>query len=302
MSVYENYIKKNKKVGNFGIGYLDRKLCGILQSDLVLIGARSGAGKSTISNIIAMANTESNVALFSLENFDGDDFMKECYYFYMKLSRNYKINMRAFVSGQVEVDKVIIKEAEKLATEKLKHIKIINRSNKYNLQKLKDKMISLAVNDGIKLLIIDHLDYLDKTNERTSDVVHISELMSTIREIQGKTNCAVVAISHLRKPAGGNKEAPVVPSMDEFIGSSTKTKESTVVIMMAPDDEENQQRVGNPLKATFCCIRKLRNGGIDNTTARLEFNIRTGNYSNDEDIYRINYSGTKIEKVENDRM
>jgi len=45
----KRYMEQNKRVGKFGVSYLDDKLRGILQGDLILIGARSGAGKSSIA-------------------------------------------------------------------------------------------------------------------------------------------------------------------------------------------------------------------------------------------------------------
>ena len=101
----------------------------------------------------------------------------------------------------------------------------------------------------------------------------------------------VIAISHLRK--SNSKDDVKVPGLDEFIGSSNKVKEATCVIMLAPDDESNMQ-VDSNTKYTWCCIRKLRQGGIDNTAARIYFDIRKGEYLENYNIYHINYSGTKI--------
>lgn len=115
------------------------------------------------------------------------------------------------------------------------------------MSKLKNDMISAVANDGCKLLIIDHLDYLDKDNPADNDVTHMTELMRTIRELQDDFGVAVIAISHLRKPANA-KFMPAVPSVDEFIGSSNKVKEATSVIMFAPDDKENQNNAGSHLK------------------------------------------------------
>ena len=53
-----DYIKDNTLCAKFGIKYLDDKLEGILQGDLILLGARSGAGKSTIADIIATHNAQ----------------------------------------------------------------------------------------------------------------------------------------------------------------------------------------------------------------------------------------------------
>lgn len=101
MSRLLNYFEKNKKVADFGVTYLDDKLGGVLKSDLIVVGARSGAGKSTLSNIIAMSNPNVKLALFSLENFDGDDYAKECFYNYMKISGKYNMDMRRLFQDNI---------------------------------------------------------------------------------------------------------------------------------------------------------------------------------------------------------
>jgi len=293
MSKLRNYMKSNNFVAKFGVKYLDDKLGGITKSDLIIVGARSGAGKSTLSNIIAMANTDKKLALFSLENFDGDDYAKECYYAYIKLTKNYDLDMRRFMAGAYNISDNELKHIEAMADKKLSHIKLISRTSGYNVTKLKNDMISAVANDGCKLLIIDHLDYLDKDRSGDNDVTHMSQLMKTIRELQDEWGVAVIAVSHLRKPANA-KQMPVVPSVDEFIGSSNKVKEATSVIMFAPDDKENEENSGSHLRSTWCCVRKLRNGGIDNKTARMMFNTRTGLYEEDHSIHTVSYTGDVV--------
>lgn len=295
MSRLQKYIDNNKVVANFGVKYLDDKLGGITKSDLIIVGARSGAGKSTLSNIIAMANTDKKLALFSLENFDGDDYAKECYYAYMSLTKDYKMDMRRFMSGQYKLEPAFMAKAEEMATRKLNHIKLISRTSNYNVTRLKEDMISAVANDGCELLIIDHLDYLDKDNAGDNDVTHMTQLMKTIRELQDEFGVAVVAVSHLRKPAN-SKFMPAVPSVDEFIGSSNKVKESTAVIMFAPDDVENQKNAGSHQRSTWCCVRKLRNGGVDNQSARMIFNTRTGLYQDKYKLHAVSYNGDIIDE------
>lgn len=290
------YIKNNHKAGKFGIKYLDDNLKGILKGDLILIGARSGSGKSTLSQNIAMANTDKKVKLFSLENFKNDDLATETYKQYKNITREYTLHIRDFVSGDFKPNEDALTKAEGIAKSKFNHIKIVSRQKDYFINKLKEDIICAVAKENCELIIIDHLDYLDKDNPNENDNSHMTELMKTIREVQDDFKCAVVAISHLRK-SNSAKDAPVVPSMDEFHGSSNKVKEATVVIMFAPDDITNQSNAGGNSRATWCCIRKLRMGGVDNTVARLYFDIHKNNYANSFEICSVNYSGNKVEPI-----
>ncbi len=272
------YFEERKKVGYFGIKYLDDKLRGIIEGDLILIGARSGAGKSTISEMIAQHNATSGkrVVLFSLENFEGDSFVAKCYYLYKRYSGDYNLNLRDFASGDFNHNMDALERANKEAEKFFENIIMINRQKNFGLKELKDKMIKLVNEENIKLMIIDHLDYVDKDNPNTTDVSFVTELMRTIRDLQDEFKVAIIAISHLRKNAGGIN-APVIPTVDEFIGSGNKVKESTVVIMLAPDEEPS---VGTPdnIKPTWCSIQKLRMGGVDRKKGMILFDTKKGDY------------------------
>ena len=293
--------QKFEKVGIFGIPYLDDTLGGISKTDLILIGARSGAGKTSIASIIAIANKDSNVALFSLENFDGEDILKYSYYEYKKRDCSYRGNIRDFVFNDTafKVDENLLDQAINSTENKLKHINLFTRKKDYTIEKLKQDMIETVVKNKTKLIIIDHLDYLDKENPNGTDIQHISDVMRVIRDFQDAFDCAIVSLSHLRK--SDKRFSGAIPSMDEFIGSSNKIKEATIVITLSPDDEKNLENINSNLKSTWCCIRKLRLGGISNTTSRIYFNTLTGQYSKNYQICSVNFDGTKIKEIKNEK-
>ena len=295
-----DYMENNQMVGIFGVDYLDKKLRGILKNDLIVIGARSGAGKSTLSNIIATANAKkgTKVALFSLENFPDDNFVEKAFYHYRYLVQDYTLSLRDFASGNFDKDFDSLAKSQEYAEKCFENIKMINRQTNFDIEEIK-KQIILCSQEGYKLIILDHLDYVDKFANDT-DYTHMNSLMKTIREAQDAFNVAVVAISHLRKNQS-MKEPPVIPSMDEFIGSSNKVKEATCVVMFAPDDKSNFDMVKNEgndnIKSTWCCVRKLRMGGIDNKAARLFFDTKTGTYLDSYRLFTVNYSGTRVEEI-----
>jgi replicative DNA helicase len=298
MSRVLDYFENNKKVGTFGIKYLDDKLRGIMRGDLILIGARSGAGKSTLADIIAQNNARAGfpVHLFSLENFEDDAYITKVYYFYKTITRNFDLDLRDFASGSFDINADALIEAEEKAKKSFNNVIITSRRKGYSIKNLKDDMIKTVVENGTRLIILDHIDYVDKDNAREDDNTHITELMRTIRNLQDEFKVAVVAFSHLRKPMNG-KDLPAVPSIDEFIGSSNKIKEATVVVMIAPDDKENENNPSSTRKATWFCVRKLRMGGIDNKSAKMFFDRRIGKYDDNYDTYVVDYTGKKQEKI-----
>ena len=289
----EDYMLANKKMARFGMKYLDDRLGGILRGDLILIGARSGAGKSTIAEIIATANSRigKKVTLISLENFKDDNFVQKAYYKYKELTKQWGLTLRDFASGDFERDAFAIVECEKFAENEYKNISMVNRSKDFTIEDLKEALVRAVEDENSDLVIVDHIDYLDKESG-VSDNEHITSLMREIRAAQYAFKIPVVAISHLRKVVSSKAEI-IVPSMDEFVGSSNKVKEATCVIMLAPNDEENVLN-NSPIKSTWCCVRKLRMGGIDNKVAKVYFDQRQGVYVDRYELYGVNYAGTKV--------
>lgn len=298
MSRIEELLKKNRFVGTFGVSYLDHEVYGIMPNDLILIGARSGAGKSDLATQIAQHNARQGipVSLISLENFPDDDFMVRVYYAYKRLADDYDLKPRQFLGGIgtfFHPDPAILSQAEKEAEAFFKNIALTVRTNDFGIEDLKKTMVKNVEVDKCRMIILDHIDYLDKIDPRENDITHVTEIMRTIRRLQNGWNVPVVAISHLRKLPNA-KDAPKIPSMDEFIGSGNKVKEATMVIVVAPDDERNETALDKTLASTFFCIRKLRQGGYQNQCGRLQYDRRTGRYREEYEKCSVNYAGTEV--------
>ena len=298
MSRMTDYWDVNSNVGYFGINYLDKELRGIAKSDLILIGARSGAGKSTIANRIFQKNCEDGrkCALFSLENFTDDLYSHDVMIEYKNITHNYSITPRIWQMNEFKIDYEALEKAEKIVEERYSGKYIVNRQLGYTKEKLKEDMIK-AVKGGKELIILDHIDYVDKDNPNADDITFMTDLMKTIRALQDEYKVAVVALSHLRKPTYRNTSV-IIPNENEFIGSSNKSKEATVVILISPDDDGNIKRMDDNLKGTWFCIRKLRGGGINNKCAKLIYDRRTDEYMDSYELYSVNYEGTKTEFLE----
>ena len=86
----------------------------------------------------------------------------------------------------------------------------------------------------------------------------------------------------------------VVPTLEDFMGTSNKVKEATTVILIAPDDELMEENTIWYLKPTWICIRKDRFNGCKNLAGKVVFNINTCQYENKCVLFKINYWGTKV--------
>lgn len=296
---YRDYIGKDKLKAKFGIKYLDDNFTGILEDDFWLIGARSGAGKSTIADIIATYNAANGkrVTLISLENFEGDCETQKAFYEYKRLTKDYGLSLRDFKAGLFDYDELALKKAFDYAEKTYKNVKLVYNSGDYKIENLHDDIVDAANRSNCDLLIVDHLDYLDKDTPTENELTHITKLVKEIRDTQRIHHIPIIGISHLRKPPT-QKDNIIVPSVDEFIGSSNKYKQATGAILLAPDDEENYDNLSS-IKSTWCCVRKLRMGGVDNRAAKIGFDTKTGQYIDSYRMFKVNYAGTKVEEILN---
>ena len=156
---FKDVLAKNTLVAEYGIPYLDKELRGIFKNELVLIGARTGAGKTTIANQIAMHNSKyGGVVLFSLENFEGDLLLSETLKEYKKLTHYKNISLRDFCC----MDATDLQEmAAKNAEERLSKIHIVYRkTNGFDISDMAKHFVEYA-RGGARIIIIDHIDYFD---------------------------------------------------------------------------------------------------------------------------------------------
>lgn len=287
MSIFD----KHKLVGKFGISYLDNNLHGILQSDLILIGARSGAGKTTISNHIAYHNALNGikVSLFSLEDFEHEFELTAIYKECCKIYPHGWIDFRQFKSRIKEFPTHIENEAKEETKRNMSKILLVSRNpSGFNIQNLAEKFVEHA-RAGAQLVIIDHIDYFDFHNPQVSENQNISEIMRETRKLQDVYNIPVIMISHLKK---GLRDT-IIPTLEDFMGTSNKVKEATTVILLAPHDVELSNNASN-IRHTWICIRKERGMGVFNTACKIGFDLQKKEYQTEYKLHEVNYWGTKI--------
>ena len=84
----------------------------------------------------------------------------------------------------------------------------------------------------------------------------------------------------------------LIPNIDEFTGSANKIREATAVIMIAPDDEENDKNQSNE-KVTLFAIQKSRWIGYANNYGLLTYDTKTGMYKEDYREFYL-HEGKKV--------
>lgn len=274
-----------KKICNFGISFLDDKIGGIYDEDLLVIGAESGIGKSTIAEIIAFNCIKQNVkpALFSLENFAGNTVDKKAFELFKARTLQWDLKFRQWIdiknrtASATDQDVAI---AEKLAYK----MNLIERNNQdYTIDKLETDF-KKVVEDGCKVVILDHLDYFD-AYEKDTDLQHTKRLMKAIRRLQDTYKVAVIGFSQLRKNMDKNI---IIPTYDDLYGSGDKVKQATLVLMVARCEEEPKDGI----YPTYFNLSKDRFGSRE--ACKIGYNIRRNRYEDTYKEIKVLARGTRI--------
>jgi replicative DNA helicase len=280
--------RRNGRQGllSFGISFLDDALLGIMPSDLILLGAPSGTGKTQICTNIALTNLEAGkrVHFIALE---ADEFEIERRLKFQIIARKYFSQSEIKLGCSLVYDRWLLGDfTEKLASfeieaigemQEYKNLFVHYKTKDFGLTDLTESIISNAENSD--LFIIDHAHYFDLDDDNENRA--IKKLMKTIRSLALEENKPIILVAHLRKRDRGNPD--LVPDMDEFHGSSDLAKIATRVITISPGKATQKGTF-----ETFFRVPKNRiNGGITRVIARMIYNPEKGSY---EDLYRLGHA------------
>ncbi len=248
---------KNKL--SFGINYLDDSTGGIFPNDVIVIGARTGCGKTALASHIAMHNALNgkHVAFFALEAENAEierriEFTKIAKEYYNETKK--RIYFRDFINGNLPLDLEPIRKRNKTSFIKLSlYLDIFYRTGgKYDKNDLRSDISNIAKGslelNETDLIIIDHLQYVDIEG---NDLLNETKLLiKTIRDLALLHDKPIIVLSHLRKRTGGVQT--LVPDEDEFFGSSDVIKIATKVISIAPHYPSKESKTLFPTLFKIC--------------------------------------------------
>ena len=286
----------------YPITYLQDKLQGICTGDLVIIGASSGSGKSTISRLLTRAAYEQNcpVVLYSLENSQGTFISEEVRLLYNSETGS-RIEQRAWeILHSADPDRFeqyrrkIFEKHQKTNNNGLKLLKVHEEVTNLNYtMDMLIKQMQAEYNQGYRLFILDHLDMLitDPKNELAQTVGNMNKLWNFI----ATNNVGCIAFSQTTDLP----ENVLCPNDTLLRGSRTKGQRATVVITLAqhkygyytlPDDKY--------AKPTYMRIAKFRQGG---TSCAIVY-YKDNKYINYYNEVLCDYTGRLIDGMTVDRF
>ena len=265
--------KRNNKTGITGIpsGFnsLDKITSGWQKSDLVIIAARPGMGKtaftlSLVRNAAVMNNTP--VALFSLE-----------------MSSTQLVSRLISAESELDATKINSGQLENYEWEQLKHkTNIISKAPIFiddtpslSVSELRTKCRKLKVKHDIQMIVIDYLQLLTSNNlfnkgtfNREQEISYISR---SLKSIAKELEVPVITPSQLSRAVetrGGDKR----PMLSDLRESGAIEQDADIVMFLYRPEyyglfsEDNDFNIKG---ITELIIAKHRNGPLDTAFAKF---------------------------------
>ena len=283
---YQDRITRGEKLLSYGVDYLDDALFGISQSDVVLVGAESGAGKTQLVTNVALYNAARGVTIdyFALEA-DKEEIEERIIYqiFCTILKRDGKrfVDYQDFAHGKHN-EPIADLEAQDTFKKTYPTLRTLYKNGDFTVDSFRVAYLR-AVANGSNLCIVDHAHYFDWGDK--NDNTGLREVVTTVRDMAIENKVPCLLVSHIRKP--DYKTATLAPRLEDFHGSSELYKRATKAIMIAKGPYESTRGVG----ITYANAVKNRfNGAATNLTGQLIYNYKTGQY---EKGYELGSSHTK---------
>ena len=236
-----------------GFRQLDEKTSGLQKSDLIIVAARPGMGKTAFAlNIAAQSAVKAKAAvmIFSLE-----------------MSQE-QLGQR-LLAMQAKVDAEKLKKAElglrdwdsiHIALNQLNETNIvIDDTAGISIMEMRNKCRRMKAEVGLDLIVVDYLQLMTFDGRADSRQQEISALSRHLKLLAREMNCPVIVLSQLsRAPEQRQDKRPMLSDLRE---SGSIEQDADIVIFLYRDDYYNE----NTEKPGVCEVNlaKHRSGPTD---------------------------------------
>ncbi len=262
-----------------GIGDLDRMITGLNRSDLIILAARPGMGKTSFALNIARSvacKSKKTVAFFSLE------MSKE-----QLASR--LLSTEALISGtKLRTGKLSEDEWSRLipASDVLSKAELyLDDTPGITIPEMKSRLRRLH---NLDLVIIDYLQLMASGRRIESRVQEISEITRNLKILAKEMNVPVITLSQLSRAA--EKRDDHRPQISDLRDSGTIEQDADIVLFLYREGYYNKDNDGAQAAAAVdmnsgeCIVAKNRHGETNSVKLHWqgEFMRFTGTEARDE--------------------
>ena len=267
LAILDERKKRGGKITGIRTGFtgLDAATAGLQNSNLIILAARPGVGKTSFAlNIAQNAAIRENVpvAIFSLE-MSKDELV------------NRVLSSEALVeSGKLRVGDIDAADMTKIA-HSLKDIitapVYIDDTPGITVAEIRAKCRRLKMERGIGLVVIDYLQLMQGSSKSRGEsrTQEVSEMSRSLKVMAKELNVPVITLSQLNRSSEKLARRPMLSDLRE---SGSIEQDADIVIMLSRPiaDENSEESAGNIVE---CILAKNRAGecGVFNLAWRGEY-------------------------------
>ena len=239
-----------------GIGTLDRIIGGLYKSDLIILGARPGMGKTAFALNIARnvaVNSGKTVCFFSLE-MSRDQLAQRM------LSSEAGIPSEKLRNGELEDD-----EWTRLAQagDNLSKTNIyFDETSSITVPKMKAKLRRMP---KVDLVVVDYLGLMKSERNIDNRVQEVSEITRNLKIMAKDLGIPVIACAQLSRGTEGKGKSHK-PALSDLRDSGSIEQDADIVLFLYRDTYYDNEKADDEDRAdpnkSECIIAKNRHGGL----------------------------------------
>lgn len=258
LSKISNPETKNEYIGiSTGFSALDRVITGLNKSDLIIVGARPGMGKTAFAlNIARNAAVQSGkkVCFFSLE-MSRDQLAQRL------LSSEAMIESGKMRTGDLTTEEWLkLSEAGKILSQSKIYI---DETSGITVPEMKAKLRRLK---DVDLVIVDYLGLMQSAKKTENRVQEVSDITRNLKIMAKELQIPVIACAQLGRgtEVKGKSHKPALSDLRE---SGSIEQDADIVLFMYRElyykSENSDPNVEIDEHKAECIVAKNRHGGLD---------------------------------------
>ncbi len=294
--------KQQERITGISTGFLDldKLLCGMQNSDLIILAARPSMGKTALAVNVAL-----NACQYLHMRHKKPDIMSSVGFFSLEMSAEQlatrmmaissEVNSGKLRSGQIsEMDFTkIVKASKDLAELSF----FIDDTPSLSIAALRTRARRMKRRHNLGLLVIDYLQLLkgSSRNSEESRVQEISEITQGLKAIAKELNIPVIALSQLSRAVEQREDKR--PLLSDLRESGSIEQDADIVMFIyreeyylirkqpqenTPDHERWQLDMNKVTNLAEVIIAKQRNGPVG--SVKLHFDSNTTKFTNHLDV------------------
>lgn len=258
-----------------GFKCIDRQTGGLQTKRVMIIAARTGVGKTALTNQIAlgMAKNGTRVGVCSLEM--GDDELG---------FRAIAHATKASLGGLYRAEDYALEDMSKgMKVTGLADWPLFFNVDEYRLSEISNQIRLWVKRDGVQVVVVDHIGLVEVPNANSPNE-RLGMVTRQLKKLSKDLDIPIIAVSQLNR---GNEKENRKPRLSDLRDSGSIEQDADMVLLMHKVDELDKNTGRMKYVGHEFAMAKNRQGPTGELSAKITFNgiTQTFNEEQKDDYY-----------------